>query len=74
MFILAFILASVNLKKKITLETNALNQALGSCLSQSNVERQFYLVAYWSRKFLDGKLNYNVHNKKLLATVNAFIK
>ena len=71
-FILAPILASFNPEKKIILETNASDQALGSCLSQPNAEKQLHPVAYRSRKFSGPELNYDVHNKELLAIVDAF--
>ena len=71
-FILAPILASFNLERKIILKTNASDQALGSCLSQSDAERQLHPVAYRSRKFSGPELNYDVHDKELLVIVNAF--
>ena len=73
-FTLAPILASFDLERKIILETNASNQAPGSCLSQPDTERQLHPVAYCSRKFSGPELNYNVHNKELLAIVDAFEK
>ena len=73
-FILAFILASFDLKKKIILKTNTSNQVLGSCLNQPDAEKQLHLVAYWSRKFYSLKLNYNIHDKELLAIVDTFEK
>ena len=71
-FILAPILTSFNLKRKIILKTNALDQALGSYLSQPDAERQLHPVAYCSKKFSGPELNYDVHNKELLAIVDAF--
>ena len=71
-FILAPILASFDLERKIILETDASDQALGSCLSQPDAERQLHPVAYRSRKFSGPELNYDVHDKELLAIVDAF--
>ena len=65
-------MASFNLERKIILKTDASDQALGSCLSQPDVERQLHPVAYRSRKFSGPELNYDVHNKELLAIVDAF--
>ena len=73
-FTLASILTSFNPEKKIILETNASDQALGSCLSQPDAERQLHPVAYRSKKFSGPELNYDVHNKELLAIVDAFEK
>ena len=56
------------------LKTNASDQALGSCLSQPDAEEQLHPVAYRSKKFSGLELNYDVHDKKLLAIVDAFEK
>ena len=71
-FILAPILASFDPKRKIILETNASDQALGSCLSQPDAKGQLHPVAYRSRTFSGPELNYDVHDKELLAIVDAF--
>ena len=71
-FTLAPILASFNPEKKIILETDASDQALGSCLSQPEAEGQLHPVAYRTKKFSGPELNYDVHNKELLAIVDAF--
>ena len=71
-FILAPILASFDPEKKIILETDALDQALGSCLCQPNANGRLHPLAYRSRKFSGPELNYDVYNKKLLAIVDAF--
>ena len=41
-------------------------------LYQPDANRQLHPVAYRSRKFSGPELNYDVHNKELLAIVNAF--
>ena len=71
-FTLAPILASFDPEKKIILKTDALDQALGSCLSQPNAEGQLHPVAYRFRKFSGPELNYDIHDKELLAIVDAF--
>ena len=71
-FILAPILASFDPEKKFILETDASDQALGSCLCQPDANEQLHPVAYRLRKFSGPELNYNVHNKELLAVVDAF--
>ena len=73
-FISAPILASFDPEKKIILETNASHQALGSCLCQPDANKQLHSVANRSRKFSGPELNYNIHNKELLAIVDAFEK
>ena len=59
-------------EKNIILKTDASNQALESCLSQPDAERQLHPVAYRSRKFSGPELSYDVHDKELLAIVDAF--
>ena len=71
-FILALILASFDPEKKIILETDASDQAIESCLCQPDVNGQLHPVAYRSRKFSGPELNYDVHNKELLAIVDTF--
>ena len=65
-------MASFDPERKIILKTDASDQALGSCLSQPDAERQLHPVAYRSRKFSGPELNYDVHDKELLAIVDAF--
>ena len=71
-FISASILASFDPKKKIILKTKVLDQALGLYLSQPNAEGKLHPVAYLLRKFSSPELNYNIHDKELLAIINAF--
>ena len=71
-FTLALILASFDPERKIILETDASDQALGSCLSQPDAEKQLHPVAYRSRRFSGLELNYDVHDKELLAILDAF--
>ena len=73
-FTLAPILASFDSERKILLKTNASDQTLGSCLSQPNAKRQLHPVAYRSKKFSGPELKYDVHDKELLAIVDAFEK
>jgi len=55
--------------KKI-LKINALNFAVDACLYQIEDEQQ-RLIAYQSRKLLELKKRYEVHNKELLVIVKA---
>ena len=71
-FISAPILASFDAETKIILKTDASDQALGSCLSQPDAKRKLHPVAYRFRKFSGPELNYDVHDKELLAIVDAF--
>ena len=71
-FTSAPILASFDPEEKSILKIDALDQALGSCLSQPDAEGQLHPVAYRSRKFAGPELNYDIHDKELLAIVDAF--
>ena len=71
-FTSAPILASFDPGQQIIIETDASDQALGSCLCQPDTENCLHPVTYRSRKFSGPELRYDVHDKELLAIVNAF--
>ena len=54
------------------LETNALDYAIGACISQPNDKGRLKPIAFYSHKMTALELNYNIHNKELLAIVEAF--
>jgi hypothetical protein len=56
--------------KPARLKTNALDLALGACITQER-DGLWHLIAYYSRKFTAPKERYDVHNKELIAIVNA---
>ncbi|KAM0717753.1 hypothetical protein Q7P37_006085 [Cladosporium fusiforme] len=58
--------------KSVTVETDASDYAIGACLSQPDEKRKLRPVAYLSRKMTPAKLNYEIHDKELLAIVEAF--
>ena len=66
------ILATFNPTKKIILETDSLDFAIGACLNQPNENGKFKLITYYSRKLSPAELNYDIHDKELLAIVVAF--
>ena len=68
----ALILATFNPSKKIILETDSLDFVIGACLSQLDETGKFKLIAYYSRKLSPAELNYDIHDKELLAIVVAF--
>ena len=59
-------------EKSITLKTNALDQAIKACISQLNDKKRLHLIIFHSKKLTNVKLNYKIHNKKLLTIVNSF--
>ncbi len=72
LFISQSILIMFESGKLITLETNALDKVIEACISQSNDKKCLHLIAFHSRKLTDAELNYEIHDKKLLAIVDSF--
>jgi len=54
------------------METEALDYALAAILSIMTKDNEIYPVAFHSRTFSTPELNYDVHNKELLAIFKAF--
>ncbi len=53
-------------------EINILNYIINICISQFNNEEWLRSVVFYSRKITSAKLNYKIHDKKLLIIVIAF--
>ena len=53
------------------METDASDFAIGAVLSQQ-VEGRLHPVAFHSRKMDKAKINYDIHDKEMLAVVSAF--
>jgi RNase H-like domain found in reverse transcriptase/Reverse transcriptase (RNA-dependent DNA polymerase) len=56
----------------LVIETDASNYALAVILSQVESNREIHLVTYLSQTFSDTELNYNTHDKELMAIYEAF--
>ena len=54
------------------METDALNYALTAILFIVNKENEVYLVAFYFCTFTVAELNYDMHDKELLAIFEAF--
>jgi hypothetical protein len=54
------------------MEADASNFALRTVLSQEGKKRKLYLVVFYSRKFSAVEINYEIHDKELLAIVDSF--
>ena len=52
------------------METDASDLALGACITQEQ-NGQWHPIAYYSRKFSGPEERYDVHDKELIAIVNA---
>ena len=65
------ILAIFDLECEAILETDALDYAIGACLTQKGNDGKMRTVAYYARKMIGPELNYDIHDKELLAIVEA---
>jgi RNase H-like domain found in reverse transcriptase len=56
----------------LVIETDASNYALAAILSQAESNREIYPVTLLSWTFSDTELNYDTHDKELMAIYEAF--
>ena len=54
------------------MEADSPDFALGSILSQQGNDEKLHPVAFHSRKFDAAEINYEIHDKELLAIVDSF--
>jgi hypothetical protein len=52
-------------------ETDASDGVIASVLSQQYTDKQWYLVAYFSKTIAPAECNYGIHDKKMLAIVRS---
>ena len=71
-FTTAPILAHFDPERPVIIETDASDFAIGAILSQRDDNNRLHPVAFHSRKFQPAEINYEIHNKELLAIVDAF--
>jgi len=71
-FTQAPILTRFDPTRPVILETDASDFAIGAVLSQRDEENRLHPVAFHSRKFQPAEINYDIHDKELLAIVDAF--
>lgn len=55
-----------------TIETDALDFALGTQITQLGEDGKPRPIVFWSRRMIPAELNYDIHDKELLAIVSAF--
>ena len=58
--------------KRTVVKTDTSNITLGGVISQPDELRRLHPVAFYSRKFSPAELNYDIHDKELLAIVDCF--
>jgi hypothetical protein len=66
---LAPILRIFDLEKEVTVKTDASDKAIEGYLKQKDEDGKLYPIVYYSRKMTRLELNYDVHNKEILAIV-----
>jgi len=71
-FTTAPILAHFDAQQPVIIETDASDFAIGAVLSQRDKEKRLHPIAFHSRKFSPAEINYEIHDKELLAVVDAF--
>ena len=71
-FTFAPILTYWFLDAQLIVETDALDYALATILSIVNKKNEVYPVVFHSRTFTAVELNYDIHDKELLAIFEAF--
>ena len=68
------ILDHVYTNKPFIMEADVSDFALGSILSQQEDKGELHLVAFHSRTFDAVEINYEIHDKELLAIVDSFVQ
>ena len=68
---IAPILAIFDPERESTVETDASDGAIGARLTQKDADGKVRTIAYFSRKMTGPELNYDIHDKELLAIVES---
>ena len=69
--IVTLILVIFDLEREAILETDASNYTIGTYLAQKGNNSKIRIVAYYARKMMGPKLNYNIYDKEFFAVVEA---
>ncbi len=72
LFIFQSILIMFESGKFITLETNASDEVIKTCINQPDDKKRLHFITYYSCKLTVVELNYKIHDKKLLVIVDSF--
>ncbi len=72
LFISQSILIMFESEKFIMLKMNASDEAIKTCISQSDDKRRLHSITYYNCKLTVAELNYEIHDKKLLVIVDFF--
>jgi len=69
---MATIFAHFDTQRPIIIEIDTSDFALGAILSHKDDENRLHPVVFHSRKFQPTEINYEIHDKELLAVVDTF--
>jgi len=72
LFIFQSVLIMFKSEKSIMLKINASDEAIETCINQSDDKKRLHFITYYNHKLTVVELNYEIHDKKLLAIVNSF--
>ena len=64
-------LTTYDLDKQVHVETDVLDYTIRVVLSQPDDKGKYQPVTYFSRRMTTPELNYDIHNKELLAIIKA---
>ena len=68
-FIIELVLVILDLDKKMRVEIDVLDFAIGGVLLMKCENKKWRLVAYISKLLNEAKRNYEIHNKEMLAII-----
>ena len=68
-FIIELVLVILDLDKKMRVEIDVLDFAIGEVLLMKCENKKWRLVAYISKLLNEAKRNYEIHNKEMLAII-----
>ena len=71
-FISAPILVNNYQERQKIVETDASNLAKGAVLSPLKPDGKYHPIAFYSKKFSDAELNYDIHDKEMVVIVDCF--
>jgi hypothetical protein len=68
----ASLLCHFNPNKRLVMETDTSDYAIAGILSQPSADGVLHPIAFFSRKMAPAELNYEIHDKEMLAIISSF--
>ena len=72
MFLKVLVLRHFDSTRSLRIKTNVFDKTLNDILLQQDDEDHWHSIAYYFKKLILAKCNYEVHDKKLLTIVDSF--